>query len=153
MNTTSTDTAEVLNSLIETCCDGAKGFEDAAEKVDAPELIEVFHALSAQRRIYAEELRACVKRMGNDPEDSGTLAAKAHRGWLKLRDALSTNKLHPVLAECERGEDYAVAAYQEALEKLDDPSICDLVRRQARGVKTGHDRIRDLRDSPTYQNR
>src|SRR5690606_24070672 len=90
MKTTTDKTIEVLNSLIECNCDAAEGFGAAAKDADRPELRELFQRLSTQRRDFAQELRSCVARMGEEPEDSGSLSGAAHRGWMKLREALSS---------------------------------------------------------------
>ena len=54
---------------------------------------------------------------------------------------------HAVLAECERGEDAAKAAYEAALRKTCRPMLRTLVERQYQGVKANHDRVRNLRNA------
>ena len=48
-------------------------------------------------------------------------------------------------AECEKGEDAAKKAYQDALAKDLPPDVRSMVERQYQGVKENHDRVRDLR--------
>ncbi|WP_221032113.1 PA2169 family four-helix-bundle protein [Actomonas aquatica] len=151
MKTISEETVSTLNNLIEICCDGADGFGEAASAVDRPELQEIFRRLSEQRQGFAQALRTCVHQLGEEAEDSGSMAAKAHRGWMKLREAITTKDNHTILAECERGEDHALAAYRDAVETFIDPIAADLVQRQYVEVQKSHDIVRDLRDSPTYQ--
>jgi uncharacterized protein (TIGR02284 family) len=52
-----------------------------------------------------------------------------------------------VLAECERGEDAAKAAYNAALQKSLPADVRTLVERQYQGVKANHDRVRNLRNA------
>lgn len=151
MKTITEETTHVLNNLIEVCYDGADGFGHAAEEVEAPELQEVFRRLSKQRSDFASALRVSVNQLGEKAEDSGSVAAKAHRGWMKLRDAVTTKDNHTILAECERGEDRAVEAYRDALAASIDPTVAELVERQYVEVQQSHDTVRDLRDSPVYQ--
>lgn len=151
MKTISEKTVSALNDLIEICCDGAEGFGKAAKEVDRPELRDLFSQLSTQRRGFAEELRACVREFGEKPEDSGSMAAAAHRGWMNLREALSTKDNHTILAECERGEDHAIAAYRKASAEVIDTAAAAIVSRQQAEVQKSHDRVRDLRDSPAYR--
>ncbi|MCF3650559.1 PA2169 family four-helix-bundle protein [Synoicihabitans lomoniglobus] len=152
MNTTTEETIHVLNNLIEVCCDGADGFGHAAEEVELPELQAVFRRLSEQCRDFAAALRTSVNQLGEKAEDSGSIAAKAHRGWMKLREVVTTKDNHAILAECERGEDHAVAAYRDALSATLDPTAAALVQRQYAEVQQSHDKVRDLRDSEVYQN-
>ena len=56
---------------------------------------------------------------------------------------------HAVLAECERGEDAAKAAYEAALQKSLPADVRTLVERQYQGVKANHDRVRNLRNAAT----
>jgi uncharacterized protein (TIGR02284 family) len=56
---------------------------------------------------------------------------------------------HAVLAECERGEDAAKAAYEAALQKNLPADVRTLVERQYQGVKANHDRVRNLRNAAT----
>ena len=54
---------------------------------------------------------------------------------------------HAVLAECERGEVAAKAAYEAALQKSLPANVNTLVQRQYEGVKANHDRVRNLRNA------
>jgi uncharacterized protein (TIGR02284 family) len=54
--------------------------------------------------------------------------------------------VHAVLAECERGEDAAKAAYEAALQKSLPTNVRTLIERQYEGVKANHDRVRNLRN-------
>jgi uncharacterized protein (TIGR02284 family) len=57
---------------------------------------------------------------------------------------------YAVLAECERGEDVAKKVYEEALSEDLPADIKTLVQRQYEGVKTNHDRIRQLRNQAAH---
>jgi len=140
------DVIDVLNDLIETCNDGAKGFAACAEQAKAPELKSVFSARAAECARAAEELQAQVLACGGKPDKGGSASGAIHRGWVKVRSAITPADDHAVLEECERGEDVAVASYRKALEKELPPQIRSLVARQAEGVQRNHDQVRALRD-------
>ena len=144
MKTEIEESIEILNELIATCGAGAHGFATAAEHVSAPELKDVFNNYAAQRRELSAEL---------EPVSDDSVAGKMHRGWIGLRQALTGKEAHAILAECERGEDAAVADYREAIEALVDPDLREIVTRQFVRVKAAHDTVRDLRDSATYASR
>jgi len=93
-----------------------------------------------------------ARALGADVETSGSVAGSIHRGWINLKSALSTNEPHAVLAEAERGEDAAVAAYRKALDTPGhDLPTQDLVSRQYADIKAAHDHVKMLRDSATYR--
>lgn len=147
MSTTTTSITSVLNSLIETCKDGQEGFRAAAEAVNNIDYKSLFVELSAQRQQFAAELQTLVAALGEKPEDSGSISAALHRGWIDLKSAIAEQKPHAILAECERGEDSAVAAYRDALEHTDLPAnILQTIENQFMHVQAAHDRVRTLRD-------
>ncbi len=147
MSTTTSSTASILNSLIETCKDGQQGFQNAAENVKTADYKSLFSELALQRQQFAAELQGLVAGLGKDAEDSGSIAAALHRGWIDLKAALTSGDEHAILAECERGEDSAVAEYRDALEHDELPAnIRHVIQQQSMGVQASHDRVRDLRD-------
>ncbi|MBA3963353.1 MAG: PA2169 family four-helix-bundle protein [Chthoniobacterales bacterium] len=137
-----------LNDLIETLKDGQEGFKQSASGVDDTQLKSTFDQLSLQRSKFAGELQAEVVKLGEpDPEDSSSVTGAMHRTWINIKSAVTNRDRHAILAEAERGEDSAVAAYKKALEKDLSAPIKDIVMRQQTEVKAGHDKIRALRDA------
>ncbi len=146
MSATNEEAVSVMNDLIETCRDGEQGFKTAAERADRPDLKALFSTLATQRATFKHELEVQVQRIGGEPADMGHVAAAAHRGWMAVKSALSTDDDAAILDECERGEDFAKKAYTEALGKSLPSDLRPLVARQADDVRTAHDRVRDLRN-------
>jgi uncharacterized protein (TIGR02284 family) len=152
MNSDIKTTLKTLNDLIEVLKDGEEGFKTAASDVKVPDLSLVFTRYAVQRTEFAAELQARVLALGADVETSGSVAGSIHRGWINLKAALSSNEPHAVLAEAERGEDSAVAAYRKALDEARlDTSTQDIVSRQYADVKSAHDHVKMLRDSAAYR--
>ena len=138
----------VLNDLIETCKDGEYGFAKCAERVNTASLRELMLKRSAGCRSAARELQSLVIKLGGEPAERGSVLGALHRGWVSMADMLSANADHSVLAECERGEDSALARYRAALVADGLPlEVREVVERQCTGVQANHDRIRQLRDS------
>jgi len=151
MATTTKSIAHILNTLIETCRDGQEGFRAASEDTKNEALKRLFSELSIERGRFGTELQRIVATVGEEAETSGSISGSLHRGWIDLKSALSSGSEHSVLAECERGEDSAVAEYREALEHDELPqAVREVVNRQYLGVKESHDRIRDLRDAYSH---
>ena len=133
-----------LNDLIETCRDGQNGFKAAAEGVNDSELKQLFYGYSQQRAQYVGELQDEVRRLGGDPENSGSLSASLHRGWMDIKSAVTGGDDGSIISECERGEDSAVKTYSDALGKDLPAGVRPVVERQFASVKEAHDRIRSL---------
>ncbi len=70
----------------------------------------------------------------------------AHRGWVSLKNVMSSRDNRAILEECEKGEDYAKARYAEALTRSLPGELRALVEQQYKGVVENHDRVRDLRN-------
>jgi uncharacterized protein (TIGR02284 family) len=137
-----------LNNLIETLKDGQEGFKQSASGVDDPQLKTMFDTLSLQRSRFAGELQNEIVNLGEpDPEDSSSTTGAMHRAWINVKSAVTNRDRHAILAEAERGEDTAVAAYKDALEHDLPAPIRDIVSRQSAEVKAAHDKVRNLRDA------
>ena len=133
-----------LNNLVETCKDGQNGFRTAAEGVKNSELIALFNTYSQQRGQFASELQNEVRTLGGDPEKTGSTAAALHRGWINIKSTVTGEDEGAVISECERGEDSAVKAYEEALKEDLPANVRAIVETQFARVKEAHDRIRSL---------
>jgi uncharacterized protein (TIGR02284 family) len=144
---TGDDAVSVLNNLIETCKDGQNGFQEAAESVEDSSLKSLFYEYSQQRAKFAGELQALVRDLGGDPENSGSLAANLHRRWIDIKSLVTGKDDHAILSECERGEDVAKNAYQDALKANLPTNVLTVVQSQAQAVQEAHDRVKSLRNS------
>ena len=133
-----------LNNLIETCRDGQEGFRTAAEGVKSAELRELFQGYARQRAGFAGELQDEVRRLGGEPEQTGSLVATLHRGWMGLRAALEGGDQRAVVGECERGEDVALNTYRSALDRDMPANVRAMVERQFAEVKEAHNLIANL---------
>ena len=138
-----------LNNLIETCKDGQDGFQTAADGVKNGDLKTLFHTYAQQRAKFAGELQTEVRSLGGDPEQTGSVAASLHRGWINIKSAVTGEDEGAVISECERGEDAAVSNYKDALEGNLPQNIRSIVERQYTQVKEAHDRIRTLERAST----
>jgi uncharacterized protein (TIGR02284 family) len=138
-----------INGLIETLKDGQQGFKEAAEAVKDSQLKSLFNEFSLQRARFAGELQNEAISLGeHDPEDSSSTAGAMHRAWINLKSAITSQDDHAILAECERGEDSAVAEYKKAMEEEElSSNIRETISRQYADVKSAHDRIKVLRDA------
>lgn len=144
----------VLNDLIETSRDGVEGFRKCAEDAHDPSLKKYFEDRSKSCDEAVRVLSEEVRKLGGEPDTSGTTTGALHRVWIDFRTAITNKDNLAVLEECERAEDIALESYQEALEEegLSDNHRA-LITQQLEGVQRNHDRVKQLRDieenSPT----
>jgi len=137
----------VLKTLIETCKDGQKGYQDAAEHVKRPDLKNYFTEQSAERGRFAQELQSELPKVGEpDKKVSGSASAAMHRAWIDTKVALGGGD-KTILESVEKGEDDAKETYQKALRGTLPANVAEIVRRQAASVQRAHDKVRMLRDT------
>lgn len=139
-------TTSHLQDLIRINIDSAEGFETSAETVSEPRLASLFRDMALLRTRFAAQLQDVVS-LDEEPRDSGSVMGTAHRWWLQVRGAITSENAYAVLAEAERGEDAIKEAYEKALAEVVEPDIRRLLEDQYLDVKAGHDRVRDLRDA------
>lgn len=140
-------TISTLNGLIETCKDGQEGFKQAAEGVTRSDVKSLFYELGQQRAKFAGELQSLVRELGGDPETTSSTAGALHRSWINIKSLVTGQDEAAILNEAERGEDSAVNAYKKALQENLPANVQTVVQQQSVEVKSGHDRVRDLRDA------
>lgn len=137
---------DVLNDLIETCKDGAYGFRASSLQVRSPILRANLLARSSECARAAEQLRVLVLQLGGQPEERSSTIGATHRGWVALRTLSSHDDL-AVLEDCEGGEDAALGAYRQALERELPVQIRELIESQYEAAKRNHVEVRNARDS------
>lgn len=143
----SEETIETLQDLIQVNIDSAKGFQESAEKIEDVNLSNLFKEMAKTRTSLANDLKSHVQYTGERPRKDGTYLASIHRAWIDLKSKVSGGDATSILVEAEKGEDHIKAAYEDALKKTAGSTVNDVLTKQYAAVKSGHDRIRDLRDA------
>ncbi len=141
----------VCQDLVQTLEDGKEGFLKAAERLsssDRPDLAAKFRDYSAQREGFAQERKGMAAQYGDGVDETGTVAATLHRGWMAVKDMLAGSDPGGVLDAAEQGEDHAVAQYERALAEQElSGGLRGVLQRQYVTVKATHDDVRALRDA------
>ena len=127
----------VLNHLIETCTDAARGFRSAADHVKNPVLKAVFTDIVAQRERFAAELLPHAQRLGGAAAADGTTAAAVHRGWIDLIARLRHDD-GAIVAEAARGDGVTMHVFRDAVNGMLPPDARELVERQYADVSVAH---------------
>ncbi len=126
-----------LNELLEKNYDAEAGYKNAAEKVNDSTLKSYLLSRAKDRYDFGHELKAELKSFGQEPDKGTSLAGDAHRLWMDLKTALTSDKDEAVLEETIRGERAALEEYNEILEDSSLPSsTATLISTQRNSIKT-----------------
>jgi uncharacterized protein (TIGR02284 family) len=147
-----TDTMNKLQSLLSINIDSQKGFQEAAENTKDVSLKQLFTEFGQKRAHNAAELRQFITASGEQPDETGSVSATLHRWWIDAKQALTGNDTQSILNEAERGEDSIKNTYESTLAELNDTRAREIVERQFKNVKEGHDRVKQLRESHRLKN-
>ena len=141
------DDAKAAKELVETLKDGERGFADAADKLrdgEHPEWATTLERFSEQRAGFWREIVDLGHAYGDDVDESGTVAAAVHRGWLSLKDAVTGDDPDAVLKAAETGEDHAVSEYEDAVKMDLSAGFREVVVRQQAVVRAAREELRAL---------
>jgi uncharacterized protein (TIGR02284 family) len=140
------DEISTLNTLIATLIDSINGYEDAAANSEGGRFQQLFRERAGERQRVVEELRSEVRRLGADPEDSGSFLGKTHQRFLDLKAAVTGRDDQAVINEVERGEDYLKEKFETALDGGNlTGETRSAVERAYQSVRSGHDQISQLK--------
>ena len=147
MNAPNSHDIKVLNHLAVGAVDSADGYAEAAAETEDPRYRDLFLRRSEERRQVASDLQAAVRDMGGQPEDEGSILAKAQRAFMDIKHALMRDDAS-VVGSIESGEAHLQARFDRA---LSDEALAattrETIRRAYAAIKTGHAQMHDLRRS------
>jgi uncharacterized protein (TIGR02284 family) len=141
------DLAAAVKDVIGICRDAEQGFGAAADAARDPLLRDLFEQYSRQRARFADEIQTAVKGMGFDVPHPSGLGGMVHGAWITVKGLVTGHSDVAILEETERGEDWSVKAYRDALKITLPPELRAVVEEQYREVQVAHDHIKALRDA------
>ena len=136
---------DTLNALIETCRDGARGFQLAADHVGSQDLKAFFTNTARQRERFAAELLPYAQRLGGGQDADGTAVGALHRGWMMVKDAMTNYDEDAVMVEAARGDAAAGNTYAEAMMAWLPPDVRPLIETQYQQILSAQREIEELR--------
>ena len=140
------DEISTLNTLIATTIDSVTGYENSAKDVENEKFAEIFRQRANERQQVVEDLRAQVRRLGGEPEDSGSFMGKTHQRFEDLKAAVTGQDEKSIINEVERGEDYLKGKFEAALNDGDlTGETREAVERCYQSVREGHDQMSHLK--------
>jgi len=141
-----TDIIGVMNDLVEISKDGVYGFRTCAAHVSADELRQLLEQHARAWEANISSLNELITEYGGTPVAHGTAIGAVHRGWLRLKEAVSSVDDDALLAECERGEEHALTRYRKALNAGELPdAIRDLIARQGDAIEARRNELKSRR--------
>ncbi|HUF98457.1 MAG TPA: PA2169 family four-helix-bundle protein [Ilumatobacter sp.] len=137
----------IAKQLTKTLENGKVGFEQAAERLgdERPDVAARFLQFSQERATMSNELAQIAAAYGDDVDQRSTVPGALHRGWMAVKDALTSSDAQAVINAAESGEDHAVEEYRDALNEADiSAEFRAIVARQATSVQAAHDYVSSL---------
>ncbi len=148
MNAQQAKQARSLNELLHANYDAEYGYGQAAENVDDEALQELFREYKQQRNNFGHEIKQCLAIIDAKPDKGTTLTGDAHRSWMNLKAAISSNEEKAILGECIRGEKEALAQYEKVLEHQTLPNDIRLTLDRHRDkIEMALERLKELREA------
>lgn len=149
MASSNEELTNVLNDLIEINNDRIEGYEKAIKETDDPDLKALFIDMASRSHQLKNELSSELRRLGDKPTDGTRNSGKVFRLWMDIKAALTGGDREAILGSCERGEDAALDAYEDAINSHAalPANIRQMIERQKQRLLQDHNRIKALRDS------
>jgi len=146
MKLTSEQRVRDLNKLIQVCLDGELGYRTAARNVSSSKLRTIMMDYAIRRSQFVQELRAEVERHGGSAQDSGSVAASLHRGWITVASSVSHEDTGAIVAACETGEDAARGSYEGVLSSGISGDTRSLIETQWKAIERAQQEMQHLKN-------
>ncbi|HZH72313.1 MAG TPA: PA2169 family four-helix-bundle protein [Mariniphaga sp.] len=135
----------VLQEITDTCYDGVKGYETAADEINDESIKTLFLRLAQQRKGFIEELRNEALKLGIELESSGSAKGFFHRTWLATKAAFTDYTKDKIIEEAMDGEKKAVEVYTVAYGSQEVPQyIIDILKEQEHLIKVAIHQLNGL---------
>ncbi len=136
-----------LNTLTTTLIDSVNGYENSAKDIESERFREIFRQRADERQQAVELMRNEIRRLGGNPEDSGSTLGKLHQRFEDLKAAITGGDEKAIINEVERGEDYLKEKFETALNGDTLSESRPVVEQAFQSVRSGHDQIAQLKHS------
>lgn len=149
MATNNQEIIDCLNNLVQINNDRIQGYLTASQETDQDDLKSVFSEMMTTSQECRRELVQEITKLGGTPVEGTTVSGKLYRIWMDIKSALTSKDRKAILNSCEFGEDAAVKTYQTEIDSdaLNGTEYLLIVKEQYSKIKSGHDKIKQLRDA------
>ncbi len=140
---------EDLNDLVKINNDRIQGYEKAVEDNEDTQLDDLFRHYIVQSQNFRSQLADHIVRIDGTAVSDATstdISSKIHRAWIDIKSAITGKDRDTVLSSVEFGENAAIEAYQDAIDKDHIPAhIKQDLQAQLSQLKQAHDRIQSIK--------
>ncbi|GAB3999013.1 PA2169 family four-helix-bundle protein [Spirosoma daeguense] len=137
-----------LNDLVKINNDRIHGYEEAIKESKDAQLNDLFRHMIIQSEQFRSQLADHIVRIDGKAVadfESTDLTSQLHRAWIDIKSAITGKDREAILGSVEFGENAAVEAYQDAVEKDHLPAyIKEDLRKQLTELKNAYDRVKTL---------
>lgn len=143
------DTA-TLNDMIEVLDDGLTFYQEAATRVERPDLRNLFERMAQTKQSIAEDLRTAVVADGAKPPVDGSFAGSLRKVYAEVRTALSNQKDYQYVAQLERFEDRILRSFEDAVGESDDHIVRSIAHRHLPQLTRDHNELKTLKNKAQH---
>jgi uncharacterized protein (TIGR02284 family) len=104
-----------LSELLTKNYDAEARYAKAAKIVDTPQLKRFFETQAQNRYDFGYELNSEINSVGGSLNKGPHNLGGAHRAWMSIKDAFTSNDEESILGEVIKGEKTAVDEYKDVL--------------------------------------
>ncbi|ARK11786.1 ferritin-like domain-containing protein [Fibrivirga algicola] len=142
---------EDLNDLVKINNDRIQGYMKAVEDTEDSQLDHLFNEMIVQSQNFRSQLADHIVRLDGSAVTDATstdVSSKIHRAWIDIKSAITGKDRDTVLSSVTFGENAAVEAYEEAVEKDHLPAyVKEDLTRQLSELKTALAKMEGLKNS------
>ena len=117
-----------LADLVAVLVDGIAFYEQAAERVRDPRLVDFFLRMGYLKKVVAADLTAELARLGEASDDSGSLRATLRQSYADVLAELSDATARGYVEQLERHEDRLLVVFRAATDADSPELVRDLAR-------------------------
>ncbi|MGF7215591.1 uncharacterized protein (TIGR02284 family) [Spirosoma lacussanchae] len=140
---------EDLNDLVKINNDRIQGYEKAIEDNKDAQLDDLFRHYVVQSQNFRSQLADHIVRIDGTAVTDATstdVSSKVHRAWIDIKAALTGKDRDTVLSSVEFGENAALEAYKDAIEKDHLPAyIKEDLMKQMSQLEDAYEKVKALR--------
>lgn len=138
-----------LNELVKINNDRIQGYMKAVEDTEDAQLDHLFNEMIVQSQNFRSQLADHIVRIDGSAVTEATstdVSSKIHRAWIDIKSALTGKDRETVLSSVTFGEDAALEAYTEAVEKDHLPAyIKEDLTKQLSELKESREKMESLK--------
>lgn len=139
--------AEYLDSLKKlhtVLVDSRNGYDEALRDADGGGLTPLFRDMIAMRDRHHREIDACLRTVGETPDESGSFLSTVHRTIFKIRSMMNGLD-ESVLPGLIDGEERILAYYDDVLRSAPPPALASTLNGQTIIVREQIARMKAMR--------